>query len=243
VASVGGQFVDEQILFGAVIDAIRGGDGVRKVWEEGDDNVTRFTKGAKHIVENALIPGSVRDYRRISKAARGEVSPSGSAYALSDELLNTFVGLRLKRVNIQDQYQRNLNRLNRYVTDEVTKLNRTLRSRGTITAPEIQRAVRAEADARYRFYRQARVMTNHAETLGLSNRDINGVIRGSGLRADFRNSLLSGLYRGYEPTTQVQRQAREAQQRAQEQSGIEQDDRIRALRQAQREVDYRWLME
>jgi hypothetical protein len=192
---MGTPFLGEDVMTERLIDIRRntkrsGGN----VFNEQDEWVDRHMAKLEHLY-GAFEPGGVTSARRITKAAKGEVSHTGRSYDLDNEVLALGTGFRVQEVDVQEGLRYRARDYLRNRQGAAQLLNEVVTRRGTVTDREIEEAFASSHRARTELFEALHKDALGARMLGVSDEDIKKTLRTAGLsRADVQ-AVIEGNYR------------------------------------------------
>lgn len=164
-------------------------DAVRNAATGGQNLVT----GAMHVLKSTA-PGFITEGMKWYKSAREEVGPDGQIYKPSD-LGARLMGVRLQRINLPLQFERQAGELFSRVNDARTEFGRA-RNRKDATPESIETAYQMSEQSRRIVYRDLVQYLDDAKLLGQDREATVRMLQRAGVPSDF---LLGAINRIYVP--------------------------------------------
>lgn len=187
----GAPFFGEGVLAKVLLDITRNKDDRgRPVFDSQAGPIDRQLQKLAHVW-TALEPGAVTQARRILRAARGEVSASGRAYSLEDEVAAVLTGARSQSIDVSTAHHFQAGKFAGEL-NQATIGYRRVRDRSGAPAEEIQ-AARARFDqVRARLLEDLHRDTAAARRLGVGEAQILANLKAAGLSKAEIVTALSG---------------------------------------------------
>ena len=130
-------FESEQLVSGAVTDILRNQDSAgRQIYNPQDTGVKIAAKTIERLWK-AFTPGAFDTAGRIINAASGDVSDSGRAYNLANELGGLAFGQRITEVNVEQALGFKSSQFGREIRDASAIFSREFNSKGSRSPEEI----------------------------------------------------------------------------------------------------------
>ena len=130
-------FESEQLVSGAVTDILRNQDSAgRQIYNPQDTGAKIAAKTIERLWK-AFTPGAFDTAGRIINAASGDVSDSGRAYNLANELGGLAFGQRITEVNVEQALGFKASKFSRDICDASSLFTREFNSKGTRSPEEI----------------------------------------------------------------------------------------------------------
>jgi hypothetical protein len=191
--------LSEQILLSAILDARSGKTQTgRPIWQEKDDQATKLAKSAAYVVQQALTPGTISTGQRIFKAADAQVSTSGMAYELTNELV-AVLGPRVSTLDVQTTMRIAGGQFRGETLDARSVFTRTIKNRGTQSDSAILKSYVEADELMLRSFRDLREKYVGAIELGTMTRsEVIKSLSNSGLSKATIGDLLANRYRRIE---------------------------------------------
>ena len=196
-------YATESIYTEALIDStIRRGIGRegKRVWDEADDIGVKMLKGTVHVAKS-LSPGSISQFKRIERAARGKPDKKyGEMYELKDELWG-LAGMR----NIQSNPERSMKYMVTHFGSGLKRADnlfiKDLLRGGRVTPENIIDRYKYSESRRFAVLKEMYQDILAAKELGMPNWKIEDELKKrKGLPRDVIENLLYGQYTPKEPT-------------------------------------------
>ena len=195
-----GPFISEPLGFDRFIDVTtRGGrtkEGFR-IYTDADmeqDLRAVITKSINHIIDG-VKPGVMTTAEKIKMGFEGDLSRSGKAINLKDELLALFTGTRIMRVDVKKDLRfiaSNLNRSLRSVDE--TENFYTVEHWKTHTPGDMVREFTKMQEEAFRLQKAVYMKVKDLETLDLSKSKIIEILEDSGLNTNLADNLAYGRF-------------------------------------------------
>jgi len=195
-----GPFISEPLGFDRFIDVTtRGGrtkEGFR-IYTDADmeqDLRAVITKSINHIVDG-IKPGVLTTAEKIKMGFEGDLSRSGKAINLKDELIALFTGTRIMRVDTKKDLRfiaSNLNRSLRSVDE--TENFYTVEHWKTHTPGDMIREFTKMQEEAFRLQKAVHMKIKDLETLDLSKSKIIEILEDSGLNSTLADNLAYGRF-------------------------------------------------
>ena len=195
-----GPFISEPLGFDRFIDVTtRGGrtkEGFR-IYTDADmeqDLRAVITKSINHIIDG-VKPGVMTTAEKIKMGFEGDLSRSGKAINLKDELLALFTGTRIMRVDVKKDLRfiaSNLNRSLRSVDE--TENFYTVEHWKTHTPGDMIREFTKMQEEAFRLQKAVHMKIKDLETLDLSKSKIIEILEDSGLNSTLADNLAYGRF-------------------------------------------------
>jgi hypothetical protein len=199
-----GPFTGEQIFSGAIADAMRNTDASgRQVYNPQDTPERIGVAVAKKIFWDPFIPGTAVSGSRILSAATGQVSESGRAYELANELGSVLLGQRISSLDAQQSLAFAANTFSRQMRDATMLFNREFNARGSRTAADITSGYQRANAARKRLSEWLRERQQAAVTLGLTRKETESILKANNLSNDVVKSIMTGIYPKYKASDEA----------------------------------------
>ena len=194
----------EQILFGSVIDSMRGvTSSGRNVYDRTDSTNKKVWLSLKHITESALVPGTVTSIDRIRKGWQGHVSPSGRARDFSNEFYSAAFGIKISSVNTDSTLNFAARQFNFDRRDAAATFTRHFKSPGTQSDADILNSY-VEANEKLKSaYADLRRKLVSAIELGHTDPETAlQILQSSKVGNSAIEQILANRYVRYEPSSQ-----------------------------------------
>jgi outer membrane biosynthesis protein TonB len=199
-----GPFTGEQIFSGAIADAMRNTDASgRQVYNPQDTPERIGVAVAKKIFWDPFIPGTAASGSRILSAATGQVSESGRAYELANELGSVLLGQRISSLDAQQSLAFAANTFSRQMRDATMLFNREFNARGSRTPADITSGYLRANAARKRLSEWLRERQQAAVTLGLTRKETESILKANNLSNDVVKSIMTGIYPKYKASDEA----------------------------------------
>ena len=194
-------FTSEQLVSGAIADVLRNTDSSgRQVFNPQDTGTNIAEKTVLHILK-AFRPGALDVTSRIWSAAAGDVSDSGRAYNLGNEIAGLALGQRITEVNIEQALGFKASKFSRDDRDASAIFTKEFNSKGTRSTEQIADAYERANDAKYKLTSNFRDDLNAAIALGgISQKKAVEILKAYRVGQDDIQMIRSGRYKPYEPS-------------------------------------------
>jgi hypothetical protein len=194
-------FTSEQLVSGAIADVLRNTDSSgRQVYNPQDTGANIATKVTERIWK-AFSPGAFDVAGRIIKAGAGDVSDSGRAYNLFNELLGLAAGQRITEINVEQALGFKASQFSRDDRDASAIFTKEFNSKGTRSPEQIADAYERANDAKYKLTSDFRDDLNAAIALGgISQKKAVEILKANRVGQDDIQMIRSGRYKPYEPS-------------------------------------------
>jgi DNA-binding CsgD family transcriptional regulator len=190
-----GPFTGEQIFSGAIADAMRNRDASgRQVYNPQDTPERIGAAIAKKIFWDPFVPGTVVSGSRILSAATGQVSESGRAYDLMNELGSVLLGQRVSSLDARQGLSFATNSFTRQMRDATMLFNREFMARGSRSAADVVSGYTRSNEARKRLVEWLRARQKAAVTLGLTRKETESILKQNNLSSETVKTIMSGVY-------------------------------------------------
>lgn len=188
-------FAGEELLAQKLIDLARNRTrDDKRIWNPQDDGNGIMESVLKHLWEG-LEPGAIRQIENFIKAKNKEVSPGGKEYTTQNELLATFLGQRVTKVDVGQSmkfkgfdYQNAITDINRLYSEKLYKYKE-----GENTE-ELEKAREKANKQKKKAFNEFKDLIDSAEKLGVPRRTILTGLANTRLNKDEQESLLNGNF-------------------------------------------------
>ena len=201
-------FLSEAIAIERVMDILPAGYGGRggetktgsSVYSRTDSVPDAFTKSFVHILQG-VEPGAITTGKKIYKAAKGELTGSGQAMSLRDELLALFSGIRIINVDVPVSMQYKITdfQKNKRAVTEAEDFYNTkniINRGGSVLAGELndiqEEAFRVQQD----FYQ----VIQDALEAGVTRSDVRKILNKRGISSTEIRHLFRGRFIPFQPS-------------------------------------------
>lgn len=193
-------FKSEQLVSGAVTDILRNQDSAgRQIYNPQDTGFNIASKTTERIWK-AFSPGAFDVAGRFIKAGAGDVSDSGRAYNLANELLG-LAGQRVTEVNVEQALGFKASKFSRDIRDASSLFTREFNSKGTRSPEEIADAYERANEATYSLTADFRDDVLAAIGLGkISPKKAEEILKANRIGKEDIAMIRSGRYKKYEPS-------------------------------------------
>ncbi len=194
-------FKSEQLVSGAVTDILRNQDSAgRQIYNPQDTGFNIAAKTTERLWK-AFSPGAFDVAGRVWKAGAGDVSDSGRAYNLFNELGGLAAGQRITEVNVEQALAFKASQFGREIRDASAIFSREFNSKGTRSPEEIADAYERANDASYRLTADFRDDVLAAIGLGkISPKQAEEILKANRIGKEDIAVIRSGRYKKYEPS-------------------------------------------
>ena len=201
-----GPFISEPLGFDRLIDVTtRGGRTAEgfQVYTASDleqDLGAVIKKSMIHIIDG-IKPGVMTTTEKIKMGIEGDLTRSGKAVNLKDELLALFTGTRIVRVDAKKDIQymaSNLNRLRKSIDD--TENFYTVEHWKTHTSGEMVDQYRRMLEKDFRLQKDIYMKLQDLKQLDLDDRTIIKLLTEKGVNKKLANNLMRGNYTALDPS-------------------------------------------
>ena len=194
-------FTSEQLVSGAIADVLRNTDSSgRQVYNPQDTGANIATKVTERIWK-AFSPGAFDVAGRIIKAGAGDVSDSGRAYNLGNEMAGLALGQRITEINVEQALGFKASQFSRDDRDASAIFTKEFNSKGTRSPEQIADAYERANDAKYKLTSDFRDDLNAAIALGgISQKKAVEILKANRVGQDDIQMIRSGRYKPYEPS-------------------------------------------
>jgi hypothetical protein len=194
-------FTSEQLVSGAIADVLRNTDSSgRQVYNPQDTGANIATKVTERIWK-AFSPGAFDVAGRIIKAGAGDVSDSGRAYNLGNEIAGLALGQRITEINVEQALGFKASQFSRDDRDASAIFTKEFNSKGTRSPEQIADAYERANDAKYKLTSDFRDDLNAAIALGgISQKKAVEILKANRVGQDDIQMIRSGRYKPYEPS-------------------------------------------
>lgn len=176
-------FLQEGVLAKVLLDISRNQtDTGRQVFNPQAGPIDRQLQKLAHLW-TALEPGAVTQAKRMVKAAKGEVSASGRAYDLEEELLALTTGARSQSLDVAQAHSFQAGRYAQGLQDATTTYHRVRDRRGTVDPQELAAARQELERVRAALFREMVQDNRAAARLGVDRAQLLLNLRSGGLSA------------------------------------------------------------
>ena len=194
-------FKSEQSVSGAVTDILRNQDSAGRQIYNPQDTGFNITAKTTERIWKAFSPGALDVAGRVLKAGAGDVSDSGRAYNLFNELGGAALGQRITEVNVEQALGFKASQFGRDIRDASAIFSREFNSKGTRSPEEIADAYERANDASYRLTADFRDDVLAAIGLGkISPKKAEEILKANRIGKEDIAMIRSGLYKKYEPS-------------------------------------------
>ena len=200
VSEIAEPFLGDQLFSGALLELKANKDSSgRSIYNPQDSAASIATNITGHIAK-VFTPGTLDTAGRIIKAA-GDVSDSGRAYNLANELAGLALGQRITEVNIEQALGFKASQFSRDDRDASAIFTREFNSKGTRSTEQIADAYERANDAKYKLTSDFRDDLNAAIALGgISQKKAVEILKAYRVGQDDIQMIRSGRYKPYEPS-------------------------------------------
>ena len=164
------------------------GGGVVYNEEDTPSNIT--AKISEHLIKS-IGPSVIQNIKRTSKAIDGDRSPSGKVYKLEDELA-AIGGIRLTTLDPKVSLHYKAYDFNQEKRDATKILTSVFRDVNEVEDSELRDAFRRASDARRRAFEKMISIADAARKAGLTQNQIEMVLRNNGISKADAKALASG---------------------------------------------------
>lgn len=199
-------FVGEQMLSKSIREGWNGRtDEGRDVFNPEDDWHTKWEKGLKHVLKNALLPGTIdRAVKRLMPAIRKE---PGQESTPSKEIIAEFTGFRQQTHDFKDSILRKSGpRFVDGIRNSAKIFSTGIRSKRP--SENILGQYIESEDARFRVFSDLYKDVRAALRQGVSKRDVFIALNESGVSKETARSIINGKYIPYKPSDEMINDAR-----------------------------------
>jgi len=189
-------FTSESIFTEALVDSTirRGiGRGGKRVWSEEDDPFVKILKSISHVAES-FTPGSIQQFKRIQKAAKGETDEYGKSFDVFDELPG-LIGFRSIQSDPENGLKYKVTQFGSRLDKDRNLFSSQLLKGGRVDPKDIVNNYEYSEARRFQTMKDMYADIKAARTLGVSD----GVIRNKlkarkGMDKDVIDSVMKGQY-------------------------------------------------
>lgn len=194
-----GDPMQEDILFGRVISVLRNktADG-RNIWNPSAGRAEKMRHMRDYLGE-VLLPATLSQLDRVSKAFKGEVSPSGRAYEKATELAAT-IGVRSTATNTGQAFSFRSNDMRRAVRDAEAGIRSSLTRHGTVAPSDTERVLQDFVSQRENYIRQWHELAMAAIRLGMPQTAVRQTVYESAGSRALTEQVMSGVPSNYNPS-------------------------------------------
>jgi hypothetical protein len=194
-------FKSEQLVSGAIVDVLRNQDATgRPIYNPQDTGANIAAKTTERLWK-AFSPGAFDTGARIIKAGAGDVSDSGRAYNLANELLGLAAGQRITEVNVEQALGFKASKFSRDIRDASSLFTREFNSKGTRSPEDIADAYERANEATYSLTADFRDDVLAAIGLGkVSPKKAEEILKANRIGKEDIAMIRSGRYKKYEPS-------------------------------------------
>jgi hypothetical protein len=189
-------FASESIFTEALVDSTirRGiGRGGKRVWSEEDDPFVKILKSISHVAES-FTPGSISQFKRIQKAAKGESDEYGKSFDVFDELPG-LIGFRSIQSDPENGLKYKVTQFGSRLDKDRNLFSSQLLKGGRVDPKDIVNNYEYSEARRFQTMKDMYADIKAARALGVSD----GVIRNKlkarkGMDKDVIDSVMKGQY-------------------------------------------------
>lgn len=201
----------EQILVQAIIEARNGvTDTGREIYNKTDDPWEKFTKQTRHVMDEALMPGTVqRVQKRILPAARNEQPVFGRKLELAPEIARELTGIAVEKFSFKNGLAF---RAKEFAEDDRAAesiFHRTLSQTQTTAPADIFAAYQESDRRRFEIWSEIRRDFLAAVRQGVSTREAIQLMNARGVSQRDARLIANGMYEPMPVSDQSRDRARE----------------------------------
>ena len=200
VSEIAEPFLGDQLFSGALLELKANKDSSGRSIYNPQDSAASIAANITGHIAKVFTPGSFDTAGRIIKAA-GDVSDSGRAYNLANELAGLALGQRITEVNIEQALGFKASKFSRDDRDASAIFTKEFNSKGTRSTEQIADAYERANDAKYKLTSDFRDDLNAAIALGgISQKKAVEILKAYRVGQDDIQMIRSGRYKPYEPS-------------------------------------------
>jgi hypothetical protein len=189
-------FASESIFTEALVDStIRRGIGIggKRVWSEEDDPFVKILKSISHVAES-FTPGSISQFKRIQKAAKGESDEYGKSFDVFDELPG-LIGFRSIQSDPENGLKYKVTQFGSRLDKDRNLFSAPLLKGGRVDPKDIVNSYEYSEARRFQTMKDMYADINAARTLGVSDSVIKNKLKArKGMDKDVIDSVMKGQY-------------------------------------------------
>jgi hypothetical protein len=161
----------------------------------------RIVEESVKYVLDKIQPGFSADMIREMAAQMGYKDASGVDYPKWVSLAKMLTGVKVQTVNIPNAMMWRTRTFKNKLGQSEQILTSLIHNRGTVSDAEIVAAHREMETARRKLYDEMLLRIKAAQTMGMSNSQIRGILRDEKVSRRMQNSLMGGEYRPYQESS------------------------------------------
>lgn len=194
-------FTSESIFTEALVDSTirRGiGRGGKRIWSEEDDDFIKVLKGITHIADS-FTPGSIAQFNRLHKAAKGESDDYGKTFNLMDELPG-LAGFRSVQSDPENGLKYKITQFGSRLDKDRNLFSAPLLRGGRVTPEEIVNSYEYSEARRFQTMKDMYSDISAARKLGVPDSVIQQKLKArKGLEKGVIENIMKGRYLPDEP--------------------------------------------
>lgn len=160
----------------------------------------KIVNGLLHIIENSLVPGAIQSVQNAAKGAAGTIEGS-KVYSLGDEALNTFMGIKISKLNPMESAMFRLRDLNNLYQDAASVRDRTLMDAGTAGGADTENAYLETRDRQKKILADTRRSVIGLRILNYKDAEIITSLKTAGFTNDLVAQVMTNTFVPTFPTT------------------------------------------
>jgi len=189
-------FASESIFTEALVDStIRGGigRGGKRIWSEEDDPFVKILKSVSHVAES-FTPGSISQFKRLQKAAKGESDEYGKSFDVFDELPG-LIGFRSIQSDPENGLKYKVTQFGSRLDKDRNLFSSQLLKGGRVDPKDIVNNYEYSEARRFQTMKDMYADIRAARTLGVSDSVIKNKLKSrKGMDKDVIDSVIKGQY-------------------------------------------------
>ena len=189
-------FASESIFTEALVDStIRKGigRGGKRIWSDEDDSFVKILKSISHVAES-FTPGSISQFKRIQKAAKGESDEYGKSFDVFDELPG-LIGFRSIQSDPENGLKYKVTQFGSRLDKDRNLFSSQLLRGGRVEPKDIVNNYEYSEARRFQTMKDMYADIRAARTLGVSDSVIKNKLKArKGMDKDVIDSVMKGQY-------------------------------------------------
>ena len=196
-------FISEEMLSASALDALRNNkrSGGGRVFNP-QDSWDRIAQDIATHLGKAFEPGVATQARRVLRGLTGKQTTYGRSYDPKLEAMAVATGFRIQEVDVRQGMSFKVSRFRRETSDANQILRAVASRRGAVSDAELTSAYLRAERSREKLFDATQLDIEAAERLGVTARELQGILLAGGLTRQQEFDLSRGGYRPYNPTGQ-----------------------------------------
>jgi hypothetical protein len=193
-------YASTKLLYKYIHEATAGvTDRGRELYGPTDTEEVKFAKGAAHVINKALMPGTAQSLIRLGKSLADYRGPGNVKYSFVTEV-SSIVGARSFNLNVPNKLERATFAFKDDAGDVTANYKRALNREGMRFPGELERAYNDMRFSRQKLFDEIQEVVEASQQL-YPDIDVESILRKGGLSEGSARSVMDGVYEEYIPST------------------------------------------